>query len=365
LKKKWIFIVGTSAELIKVYPVMKLLAAEGSVELWVTNQQPEDLGRLQRAFGTPADTVLRNPELGSLEGRTQVPRWLSSVLWRAYRKLRQEERQLSHTTAGEAITVLIHGDTLTSLVGAVAGRLAGVEVAHIEAGLRSHNWRHPFPEELIRRLNARFAHIHFAPDENAVRNLRRVRGNVVLTHGNTSIDTLNMVARSSPPEQLGEPFGLVSLHRAELLANQELFSSTIRKLIKIADGVRLIMVIDKLTQAELERTELSNELILSRIETHQKMAYHDFIKVLRVASFVITDSGGLQEECGNLELPCLVHRMHTERSDGLGRNARLSNWEINEFEPFIREAMRGKRTIAAIPPIQISPSTVICEHLKH
>jgi len=360
-----IFVVGTSAELIKVYPVMKLLSQEGRAELWVTNQQPEDLERLQGAFGITPDVVLRDPRLGSLEKRSQVPRWLLSVLWSSYRGLRRKKRQSLPPSTQDDLTLFIHGDTMTSLVGAIAGRMARVRVAHIEAGLRSHNWRHPFPEELIRRLNARLAHIHFAPDEGAAANLRGVRGQVVVTNGNTSKDTFKLVAQESPTERSSEPFGLVSLHRAELLSNSELFTATIRTLIKIADDIKLIMVIDKLTQAELERARLYMDLTASNIEVHEKMVYHDFIRFLRAASFVITDSGGLQEECGDLGVPCLVHRMHTERSDGLGRNVRLSNWNVAEFQPFIRAALDERTMPAAIDLGDDSPSAVIHKFFRN
>ena len=105
---------------------------------------------------------------------------------------------------------------MTTVLGAVMGRALRVAVAHIEGGLRSFSLRHPFPEELNRRLTSALARMHYAPGAWAASNLRR--GAVVDTGANTIRDSLELVPDGDPPMTLPDrPFGVVSLHRFELL----------------------------------------------------------------------------------------------------------------------------------------------------
>src|SRR3546814_12022661 len=105
---------------------------------------------------------------------------------------------------------------MTTVLGTFIGRRLHVPVAHVEAGLRSGNWRHPFPEELDRRIVGRFAHIHYVPTEEAAANLGG-RPNVVLTHGHTVQDAVSDDAR--PLAEPEEASGLVLLHRFAFLSN--------------------------------------------------------------------------------------------------------------------------------------------------
>src|SRR5205085_6074229 len=118
-----------------------------------------------------------------------------------------------------------HGDTMTTVGGALIGRLLGAEVAHIESGLRSFDIFHPFPEELNRRITSRLATLLFAPGPWAASNLKR--GIIVDTGSNTIRDALAMTTKlgESPLEIPSEPYGIVSLHRYELLHDRKLFTN--------------------------------------------------------------------------------------------------------------------------------------------
>ena len=121
--------------------------------------------------------------------------------------------------------VLVHGDTMTTVYGAILGRALSAPVAHIESGLRSFDLLHPFPEELNRRLTSRIATICYAPGAWAAANLRR--GQIVDTGSNTIRDALQWSNRRLPvPVELpNEPFGIVSLHRFELLNDRRLLAA--------------------------------------------------------------------------------------------------------------------------------------------
>ena len=229
------------------------------------------------------------------------------------------------------LLVFVHGDTMTCVVGALAARITRCQVVHVEAGLRSNDWRNPFPEEIDRIVTARLAQYHYSPDEIAVKNLAGRKGTVVNTGGNTARDSMRLMQDVVNRKDDGEPFTLVSLHRAELLGNESVLISTIKELIECSSNNRLVMVIDALTRSTLEQLNLLDLLQASNIELHEKMAYPDFLEFVIGAERVVTDSGGLQEECGFLEIPCLVHRKDPRPGPAFARRAQADAVENYHF----------------------------------
>ncbi len=337
------FVYGTTAELIKIAPVHARLVELGVRPLlWCTSQQAGELPSAAEHLGMPApDVLIANGVDGrSLRTTTDAVRWLGSVLATAathHRDLRRSLRADGHTPF-----VLVHGDTLTTLLGAALGRSLGATVGHVEAGLRSHDLRNPFPEELDRVLTARLARVHYAPSDEAVHNLRKVRGDVVATGGNTVRDSLHLVPHDHALGlgPLPAEYGLVSLHRMELIHDAERFRSTMHALAEHSRRVPLLQVVDPLTRQQLEAHGLERLHDGEGFRSLGKLDYFDFIGVLRGASFVVTDSGGLQEECAGLGVPCLVHRLKTERSDGMGENAVLSEFDMGVLGSFLDDPLR-------------------------
>jgi UDP-N-acetylglucosamine 2-epimerase (non-hydrolysing) len=357
------FVYGTTAELIKIAPIHARLVELGVQPLhWCTAQQAGELPSAAEHLGMPApDVLIANGVDGrSLRTTTDAVRWLGTVL--ANSAVRHRELRRSLRADGRSPFVLVHGDTLTTLLGAALGRTLGATVGHVEAGLRSFDLRNPFPEELDRVVTARLARVHYAPSEDAVHNLRKVRGAVVATGGNTVRDSLHLVpedyAVSVGP--LPAEYGLVSLHRMELIHDVERFSATMQTLAAQSESVPLLQVVDPLTHQQLVAQGLGRLHDGERFRGLGKLDYFDFIGVLRNASFVVTDSGGLQEECAGLGVPCLVHRLKTERSDGIGENALLSGFDLDVLRSFLDDPLRY-RTLPTRD--DASPSDVIVADL--
>lgn len=337
---------GTSAELIKLWPVIIELEKLTSISLLTTNQQPSELRELEKRLNLESVMNLRSPQKGNLTSKIEVIPWIMSVGIRSVWRLSKLKRAASKRDKN--LLVFVHGDTMTCVIGALAGRLARCQVVHVEAGLRSNDWRNPFPEEVDRIVTARLAQYHFAPDEIAVKNLSGRHGNIINTFGNTARDSMRLMQDVIDYSNTAGTFTLVSLHRAELLGNEQVFKDTINELIDTSRNNRLVMVIDALTRSTLEHLNLFNQIQDSKIELHEKMAYPDFLAFVISAQRVVTDSGGLQEECGFLEIPCLIHRKATERFDGIGRTARLSLWEAGSIKEFVSmkldQSLRGEQT---------------------
>ena len=352
---------GTTGELIKLAPVLARLREHGYEHFTVTTaQQVEQIPPLLDQFGLPGPDFWAGDGAGGRDLRTlsDIPGWLSRVAREVARRRRTLRGRLRAGSAKPL--VLVHGDTMTTVLGAMLGRILRVGVAHIESGLRSNDWRHPFPEELNRRAASVVARIHYAPGPRATGNLSR--GIVVDTGSNTIRDSLEMrpaieIDRLRPPDR---PFGLVSLHRFELLRDDALLTETIEALRAHAERTPLLFVDHPVTAAALERFGLESSFRPGALERIPRVGFFPYVELLRQSEFMVTDSGGSQEECYYLDHPCLVHRKRTERHEGLGENVVLSGYDLGLLRSFLEDPGRFRRTTEL--PIE-SPSDVIVEDL--
>jgi UDP-N-acetylglucosamine 2-epimerase (non-hydrolysing) len=344
-----VFCYGTTAEAIKLAPVMKRLKARGvAFEQWVTLQQAGTVLDSLAALGIPEpDRILAVGRSGRpLAGPLDVVFWLAHIARWAVRERRSLRRSM-----GKHSVVVVHGDTMTSVVGAALARFMKVDSAHVEAGLRSGNWRHPFPEELDRRIVGRLATVHYAPTEVAAGHLRG-RRNVVLTHGNTVVDAVLDQGAQRAAVRDGH-YGVLLLHRFEFLGNANLVRQTLGLVVEAAP-VHIVMVVDDLARHSLQA---ALELIpRDRVTVVDKMPHAEFAPLLAGADFIVTDSGGVQEEAALLGVPTLVHRRATERNEGIGANVVLSGWDLANVKHFLDTYDQLRR-----PPmsLDVSPSDVV------
>jgi UDP-N-acetylglucosamine 2-epimerase (non-hydrolysing) len=355
---------GTTGELIKLAPVLRSLRDRGSPP-WTlcTGQQVEQIPRMLDDFGlSQPDVWLGRGFRGrDLERAAWIPPWLSTVAT-SFARERPGLRARLRAAPTDPL-VLVHGDTFTTVIGALMGRSLRVPVAHLEAGLRSGNWRHPFPEELDRRVTSLIARIHLAPGPHAVANLRamRVRGEVVDTGGNTIRDALDLVPPAAPKIELpAEPFGLVSLHRFELLGKPRLFKEILELLRESSRRRPLVFIDHPVTASAIESQHLGH-LFGERFQRVPRQPYYDFISLLKASAFLVTDSGGSQEECSHLGHPCVVHRVATERPDGLDGPVVLSRMDLGVVARFLDDPLIYAR--APVAP-ETRPTDTIIEHLE-
>lgn len=347
-----IFIYGTTAEAIKIAPVARRLEARGiPYESWLTLQHTEALRTILPELGLNEPTrLIANGRKGQpLTSSLDVLAWLGSVAGWMLKNLRSIRRSLPSNSI-----VVVHGDTLTTVIGTVIAKRLGVPSAHIEAGLRSGNWRHPFPEELDRRIAGRLATIHYTPSEEATENLA-AKKNVVFTNGNTVIDAV--LDRGEDATAGEEPFGLVLLHRFEFVSNQQLVEETMRTLVE-ESPVPLRLVVD--AYSEHGMTGVLAKYVGDKLRPQAKLRHQKFVGLLKTAKFIITDSGGIQAEAALLGIPTLVHRKTTEQREGVGENILLSNWSQATLAEFLHEHESYRYPVRR--PAQ-SPSDIIVDDL--
>lgn len=342
----FVFVFGTSAEAIKIAPLARRFNDLGiDYEQWLTMQHGHKLIESSRKLGFQGEQiVIPNGVRGnSLQSAISAVKWIIAMLW----WILSNRRKLKSRLDSESL-IIVHGDTLTTVMGTIFAKILSLPSAHVEAGLRSGDWRNPFPEELDRRIAGRLATIHYVPTLEAVKNLRG-RKNVIYTHGNTVIDAV--LDTPSLDSKASGHYGVCLLHRYEFLSNIDEVNRTITSISEVAPMPVYIFVDDfsGSVLADLKAIKQQDRLI-----PKTKLPYVEFIQVLKDAAFVITDSGGIQAECAQLGIPTLIHRKATEQWEGVGENIVLSMWESSAIQDFLNnyEKMRRPAVIPSVSPTQ-------------
>ena len=343
-------LLGTKAQLIKMAPVMVRLRERGVPYRFVsTGQHRDTMEDILANFALPPpDFRLREAE--EVSTIQAMGRWALSTLHSAARRGRD-------IFAGDRRgIVLVHGDTASTLLGAFLGRVAGLAVGHVEAGLRSHNMLHPFPEEAIRLAVFRLSDILFCPGDWAVANVRSLGKVVVDTGANTLVDAAALAVRAglcveNAPQP---PYAVMSVHRYENLATRQALRRIVGFASQLAERLPLVFVLHPATRGRLERTGMLDELRANpRVDLRERLDYFRFIALLRSAEFVATDGGSIQEESSYLGLPCLILRKATERREGLGSTAVLSEYKQERVVDFL-DRYRALRVTASGAEFSVS-----------
>ncbi len=356
--------IGTKAQYIKTAPLLRHLEASGLTYNLIDSGQHSGLApRLRKELG------LREPDVSLRSGldlmtMPAVSCWLFSSMARAILNPASVRRELFR--GDRRGLCLIHGDTPSTLLSAFLARRSGLRIAHLEAGLRSFNYLHPFPEELIRMIVMRWADLLFAPSEWAAANLGklRVRGSVINVGANTNIDalrySLTIPVNGFPLPK--DPFILVTIHRVETLHSSRRLRQLVQLILGQAQHRQVVFILHPPTELILKKkklypslTEASNLILLPLLP------HGAFLRYLNRADFVITDGGSVQEECALLGKPCLLMRRRTERLDGIGSNVILSAFEPKIIEYFLEHW----QTLSGSPAdLSVRPSERIARFLQ-
>jgi UDP-N-acetylglucosamine 2-epimerase (non-hydrolysing) len=353
-----VYLIGTKAQYIKMAPVVLATRRRGApMRLVYTGQHSETFDDLQENFGLPdPDFVLVSA--GEAKDHVSFSRWLLGA-WRA------SGSAPARAMWRGATAIVVHGDTASTMLGAWIGKRHGVPVAHVEAGLRSFSYRHPFPEELVRVAVSKIARIHFCPDPQALANLERAKvgGTRVLTPGNTMKDALRIAqSRAVVSAPATAPYAVFSMHRHENLFNRARLDGLLSVLRDMSAIIPMKFVLHPVTRKRLQTLGLLDALSRQPgLELVARMDFLRFATLLSGASFVATDGGSNQEECAMLGIPCLLLRQATERPDGLDDGVVLSNYDAPLMLDFARR--HADATVTRRPVDGVSPSEVIVDHL--
>jgi UDP-N-acetylglucosamine 2-epimerase (non-hydrolysing) len=316
---------GTRPEAIKLAPIIHRLTRVNwcNLRVVVTGQHTEMLGQVLDVFGIIPDADLAIMQPGQS---------LYDITIRTLAGLECEFNQ-HHPDL-----IIVQGDTTTTFAAALAAFYAKVPIAHVEAGLRTFEKYAPFPEELNRVLTSHLADWHYAPTERARRNLYRegIAPERILVTGNTAIDALQWVVAqlsqldsierqsllSLPTEVIElcershQRIVLVTGHRRESFGEGfERISHALAELARIEQDIAIIYPVHRNPNV---RVPVEQALAaVPNVHLLDPLPYREFAYLMQHAAFIITDSGGIQEEAPSLGKPVLVLRDVTERPEAI------------------------------------------------
>jgi UDP-N-acetylglucosamine 2-epimerase (non-hydrolysing) len=263
--------------------------------------------------------------------------------------------------------MIIHGDTVSTMVGAMIGRCNGLKVAHVEAGYRSAHLFHPFPEELDRTVGSALSHVLFCPFDSIGHHDYKTRTPTVDIHYNTSLDSLNLALRTPVKSALlnklrNKKYFIFALHRQEALLNRQLVEKMIRLLLEMDTGMTCVFAMHHPTKKVLEDLNLMGPIKKNKnIILTPRLPYFEYSHVFNKCEFIMTDGVGNQQETYYAGKPCLILRSRTEGLEGLNKNAVLSHNNIGTIAKFIKEYKKYKRKPL---PYKIEPSRIIFDYFK-
>lgn len=332
-RKKLLIVFGTRPEALKCFPVARAaLAHPGFVtEICVTGQHREMVDQVIELTGLPVhhDLDIMQPGQTLFDVTSRVLLGMADVLDKAKPDI-----------------VLVQGDTTTAMTAALAAFYKRIPVAHIEAGLRSHDINSPFPEELNRKIAGNIATWHFAPTAEARDNLlaEGKAADTIFVTGNTVIDTLlhfsdEIDADAEMNAKFAARFPFIDPTRKMILVTghrRENFDGGIQRIcgalktLAMREDVQIVYPVHPNPNI---RRVVDEELAgVQNIHLIDPQDYLPFLYLQKQSYLVLTDSGGVQEEAPSLGKPVLVMRENTERPEGVAAGtARLVGTDIEKI----------------------------------
>ncbi|MFI8776181.1 non-hydrolyzing UDP-N-acetylglucosamine 2-epimerase [Brachybacterium paraconglomeratum] len=313
-------IYGTRPEAIKVAPIIKAIEKDDELEniIVVTGQHREMLDQVNEMF-----EIIPDHDLNIMASGQSLNDIVAKVISGVDEILQNESPD----------AVIVQGDTSTVMGAAIATFNRQIPVVHLEAGLRSGDINSPFPEEANRKLTSQIAALHLAPTSTSRANLTRedISENDIVITGNSVIDTLLFATgnldvhfddqrlekiRAKPGEDGDRKILLVTAHRRENLGDaMEEIGAAVADLAKKYPDLTVIFPIHKNPKVRASIRPavqgLDNVLLI------EPLPYAQFTRILSMATIVLTDSGGVQEEAPSLGKPVLVMRENTERPEAV------------------------------------------------
>ncbi|MFQ7521155.1 MAG: non-hydrolyzing UDP-N-acetylglucosamine 2-epimerase [Terrisporobacter sp.] len=303
-------IFGTRPEAIKMAPVVNELKRRKETEciVCVTAQHRQMLDQVLEVFDIEPDY-----DLNIMKSGQTLSEITSNALVGLEKVIKESKPDI----------ILVHGDTTTTLAGALAAFYNGVKIGHVEAGLRTWNKYSPYPEEINRCMVGQLSDLHFAPTNQSKDNLLKEGKNNkdIFVTGNTAIDTLKTTIKDNYKNEVLDWVGddkllLLTAHRRENLGEPmyNMFKA-IRRVVEECKDVKVVYPIHLNPQVR----KIADEVLCGcdKVRLIEPLEVIDFHNFLNKSHIILTDSGGIQEEAPSLGKPVLVLRDTTERPEGV------------------------------------------------
>lgn len=314
-KKKVAFIFGTRPEVIKIFPVYKYFLKDDRYECkLISSGQQKELSEQMLSFFKVKPDI----DLQIMKENQSLAHITASILTQLHQILLDIKPDL----------IFVQGDTNTAFSAALSGFYLNIPVAHIEAGLRSYDIHSPFPEEANRAMISKISALDFAPTETSLEVLIKDGKKKAYLTGNTVVDALKLISSQVSLKEEGYAIGLdigrkeldnhilLTLHRRELFDDR--LQNVLAAISLIAEKNSEIKIICPVHFNPRVKNEVYGKLShYPNIHLTKPLDYDSLIFLLSRCKFVMTDSGGIQEEAPTFKKPVIVLRDKTERMEGV------------------------------------------------
>jgi UDP-N-acetylglucosamine 2-epimerase (non-hydrolysing) len=319
--KKVLVVIGTRPEAIKLAPVIQQLklSTKLSPVVCLTGQHNiKDISKILTLFNIKSD---HNLDV-SVKEKVNLHFISCNILIQITTLLQKEKIH----------AVMVQGDTTTAAKSAEAAYLLKIPVIHVEAGLRTHDMDNPFPEEFNRRMIALMASFNFASSSIGYKNLKEEKIKNIHYVGNTIVDALFYIRKNFPTQEKNTNRVLVTCHRRENWNYVNNLCNVINRLSDVHKDLNFVICAHP--NPDLQKKLKDN--IHTKTEILYNVNYDKFVQLLSGSKFIITDSGGVQEEASVLGIPALVTRKCTERIEGVTSGV-IKLVDLSDTENVIKE----------------------------
>lgn len=358
------FIIGTQAELMKLFPVINA-AKDRGFETRIISTGQNDLVScpyLERARSV-VDMDIRANTAKKKDASNYLGWFVGTA--RNGRKLLGE--YFTDEMRSESLCV-VHGDTLTTTMGAWMCKKLKLPYAHIESGLRSFNFLSPFPEEFDRLYGSSYSVMNFCPGKiHADYAQKRFKGQAVDTVYNTGIETLydavERIGDTRHPQQPSCPYFMFMLHRQENIMSADFVRRVAEKIMTMADAMACVFIYHEQTRAKMQEFGVFDDIAKHpNITLLPRQEYLDFVRLVLQTEFIATDGCGNQQEFYYLGKPYLILRTSVEKdTEGLGWNAKVFDNDFDGIPDFLGEY--HNYTKPRVVP-EVSPSKIIVDSVE-
>lgn len=333
-------VLGTRPEIIKLAPIIQKIGSKNCSVIFTGQHYDKQMG-----LGFMNELGLPKPDFSLNISKSNPSIQISEIIAKLSKILLKEKFD----------TVMIQGDTNTVLASGICSLKCNIPISHVESGLRSNDWR--MPEEHNRIVVDHMSELLFAPTQKTKLNLKseNVHGQIFVT-GNTVIDSINIFSKiSKKKSKLSIPFSnyiLLTLHRAENVDSRKILSSIIKGI--IYSNEKIIFPIHPRTKKRLHEFDLYNKLLQNKnIHLLNSVGYFDILELMKNCNFIITDSGGLQEEATSpiIRKKVLVIRKTTDRPETIDNKlAQLIGLNSKNISNSIKKTIENPTLDSKITP---------------
>ena len=344
------FFIGTKAQIIKCIPLInKIKNIKHFNPIVVSSGQHKSI--VDSAIETSLTEVER---INLYKNNKDITRYFQGIKWifsfiKNYlifkTKLKDENNENF---------CIVHGDTISTLLGVYWGKRNKLKLIHLESGLTSNKWFVPFPEEIVRRFVAQKSDILICFDENSKKRLENKykEKHIFMASDNTVIETLDVNNLVTDSKKV-----TITLHRTENIVNKKRFSKFLQLINVIGTTYNATWFLHEPTKNYLNKhkLEIPNNISVSSLRNHE-----DFLEELKTSYLVITDGGSIQEECFYLGKNAIIWRGVTERPEALNKNMIISDYDNDEILNFIKNLENN----VSYSKTTSSPSDEIVDYLR-